>query len=137
MAPSHSKIGNTVDLIPANRRAGSPPAPREEAQMGDPAFDVGYFVAQTKMTHGLGDATVRAVEGFIQEYQENQPGIDPDLAQRAAVFEAQTYLQRIYHTYYLLALRPDFDLISEWLNECQDCLRKTQSSRPETGRRNQ
>jgi len=109
----------------------------EEARMGDPAFDVGYFVAQTKMTHGLGDATVQAVEAFIQEYQENQPGIDPDLAQRAAVFEAQTYLQRIYHTYYLLALRPDFDLISEWLNECQDCLRKTQSSRPETGRRNQ
>ncbi len=109
----------------------------EEARMGDPAFDVGYFVAQTKMTHGLGDATVQAVEAFIQEYQENQPSIDPDLAQRAAVFEAQTYLQRIYHTYYLLGLRPDFDLISKWLSECQGCLRKVQSSRLEMGRRNQ
>ncbi len=53
------------------------------------------------------------------------------------MFEAQSYLQRIYHTYYLLALRPDFDLISEWLNECQGCLRRAQSSRLETGRRNQ
>ena len=105
--------------------------------MGDPAFDIGYFAAQTKMTHGLGDATVRAVGAFIQEYQESDPSVAPDLAQRAAVFEAQTYLQRIYHTYYLLALRPDFDLISEWLNECQGCLRKAQSRRLETGRLNQ
>ena len=109
----------------------------EEARMGDPAFDVGYFTAQTKMTHGLGGSTVQAVEVFIQEYQENQPSIDPDLVHRAAVFEAQSYLQRIYYTYYLLALRPDFDLISEWLNECQGCLRRAQSSRLETGRRNQ
>ena len=106
----------------------------EEARMGDPAFDVGYFVAQTKMTHGLGDATVQAVEAFIQEYQENQPSMDPDLAQRAAVFEAQTYLQRIYHTYYLLHLRPDFDLILNWLNECEGCIRKAQSSRLEMGK---
>ncbi len=106
----------------------------EEARMGDPAFDLGYFVAQTKMTHGLGDATIQAVKAFIQEYQENQPSMDPDLAQRAAVFEAQTYLQRIYHTYYLLALRPDFDLISNWLNECEGCIRKAQSSRLETGK---
>jgi len=106
----------------------------EEARMGDPAFDVGYFTAQTKMTHGLSGSTVQAVEAFIQEYQENQLSMDPDLAQRAAVFEAQTYLQRIYHTYYLLDLRPDFDLISKWLNECQGCLRKVQSSRLETGK---
>ncbi len=109
----------------------------EEARMGDPAFDVGYFTAQTKMTHGLSGSTVQAVEAFIQEYQENQANIDADLVYRAAMFEAQTYLQRIYHTYYLLALRPDFDLISEWLNECQGCLRRAQSSRLETGRRNQ
>jgi len=109
----------------------------EEARIGDPAFDIGYFAAQTKMTHGLGDATVRAVGAFIQEYQESDPSVAPDLAQRAAVFEAQTYLQRIYHTYYLLALRPDFDLISEWLNVCQGCLRKAQSRRLETGRLNQ
>ena len=103
--------------------------------MGDPAFDIGYFTAQTKMTHGLGDTTLNTVEAFLQEYQENRPNKDQDFAQRAAVFEAQTYLQRIYHTYYLLALRPDFDLISEWLNECQGCLRRAQSSRLETGRR--
>ena len=109
----------------------------EEARMGDPAFDVGYFTAQTKMTHGLSGSTVQAVETFIQEYQENQANMEPDLVHRVAVFEAQTYLQRIYHTYYLLALRPDFDLISEWLNECQGCLRRAQSSRLETGRRNQ
>ena len=95
--------------------------------MGDPAFDIGYFTAQTKMTHGLGDTTLQAVEAFLQEYQENQPNKDQDFAQRAAVFEAQTYLQRIYHTYYLLALRPNFDLISECLNECQSCLVKARS----------
>ncbi len=107
----------------------------EESRMGDPAFDVGYFMAQTKMTHGLGDTTIRAVEAFIQEYQGNHTSVDPDLVNRASVFEAQTYLQRIYHTYYLLALRPNFDLISEWLNECKGCLRKAQSRRLETGRR--
>ena len=106
----------------------------EEARMGDPAFDMGYFTAQTKMTHGLGDTTLQAVEAFLQEYQENQPNKDQDFAQRAAVFEAQTYLQRIYHTYYLLALRPDFDLISEWLNECQSCLVKARSGYRQTGR---
>ena len=106
----------------------------EEARMGDPAFDVGYFTAQTKMTHGLGDTTLQAVEAFLQEYQENQPNKDQDFVQRAAVFEAQTYLQRIYHTYYLLALRPYFDLISEWLNECQSCLVKARSGYRQTGR---
>jgi len=106
----------------------------EETRMGDPAFDVGYFTAQTKMTHGLGDTTLQAVEAFVQEYRENMPYIEDDFAQRAAVFEAQTYLQRIYHTYYLLALRPDFDLISEWLNECQSCLLKARSGYPQTGR---
>ena len=106
----------------------------EEARMGDPAFDIGYFTAQTKMTHGFGDTTLQAVEAFLQEYQENQPNKDQDFAQRAAVFEAQTYLQRIYHTYYLLALRPDFDLISEWLNECQSCLVKARSGYRQTGR---
>src|SRR5207247_10275537 len=64
----------------------------EEARMGDPAFDVGYFLAQTKMTHGVGGAAVQAVEAFIKEYQENQPSIDWDLEKRAAVFEAKTYL---------------------------------------------
>src|SRR6266566_4726553 len=45
----------------------------EETRMGDPAFDVGYFTAQTKMTHGLGDTTLQAVEAFVQEYRENMP----------------------------------------------------------------
>jgi aminoglycoside phosphotransferase (APT) family kinase protein len=107
----------------------------EEARMGDPAFDVGYFTAQTKMTHGRGDVTVQALEAFLEEYQENQPNADRDLEKRAAIFEAQTYLQRIYHTYYLLALRPDFDLITEWLNESQGCLRRAQSDCLQTGRR--
>jgi aminoglycoside phosphotransferase (APT) family kinase protein len=107
----------------------------EEARMGDPAFDVGYFTAQTKMTHGRGDVTVQALEAFLKEYQENRPNADRDLEKRAAVFEAQTYLQRIYHTYYLLALRPDFDLITEWLNESQGCLRRAQSGCLQTGRR--
>src|SRR5207244_10729474 len=44
----------------------------EEARMGDRAFDVGYFTAHTKSTHGLSGSTGRAVETFIQEYQENQ-----------------------------------------------------------------
>src|SRR5207247_7777186 len=64
----------------------------EEARMGDPAFDVGYFTAQTKMTHGLGGSTLQAVEAFIQEYQDNQPNIDPDLVHRAAASRARTYL---------------------------------------------
>jgi len=106
----------------------------EEARMGEPAFDVGYFTAQTKMTHGLGNITLQAVEAFFQEYQENMPYIEDDFVQRAAVFEAQTYFQRIYHTYYLLALRPDFDLISEWLNECERCLGKARNSSRQTGR---
>jgi tRNA A-37 threonylcarbamoyl transferase component Bud32 len=104
----------------------------EEARMGDPAFDVGYFTAQTKMTHGLGDTTVQAVDTFFQEYEKNRSYLEADFARRAAVFEAQTYLQRIYHTYYLLALSPDFELISEWLNECRGCLRKALSGSKKT-----
>jgi aminoglycoside phosphotransferase (APT) family kinase protein len=96
----------------------------EEASMGDPAFDVGYFVAQTKMTHGTGQSIAQATGSFLQEYQKNQPSLQGDFAQSVAVFEAQTYLQRMYHTYYLLQLKPNFEQISEWLNECKKCLEK-------------
>ena len=96
----------------------------EEARMGDPAFDLGYFVAQTKMTHGTGQTIIQATESFLREYQETQPSVQGDFARTVAVFEAQTYLQRMYHTYYLLELKPNFDQISEWLRECKKCLRK-------------
>ena len=99
----------------------------EEAGMGDPAFDVGYFMAQTKMTHGRGDVIIHANETFLHEYLEHRLSTEPDFVHRVAVFEAQTYLQRIHHTYYLLALKPDFDLISEWLNEAERCLRRALS----------
>ena len=92
--------------------------------MGDPAFDLGYFVAQTKMTHGTGQTIIQATESFLREYQETQPSVQGDFARTVAVFEAQTYLQRMYHTYYLLELKPNFDQISEWLSECKKCLRK-------------
>ncbi len=99
----------------------------EEARMGDPAFDVGYFMAQVKMTHGTGPIIVRATETFFREYQESQPSTETDFGQRVATFEAQTYFQRIYHAYYLLELEPNFDLISEWLNESGKNLQKAWS----------
>jgi len=96
----------------------------EEAGMGDPAFDVGYFVAQTKMTHGRDETITRATESFLEAYMENQQSSQEDFLQRVTVFEAQTYLQRIYHTYYLLDLKPDVDKVAEWLNECRTSLQK-------------
>jgi aminoglycoside phosphotransferase (APT) family kinase protein len=102
----------------------------EEARMGDPAFDLGYFMAQTKMTHGTGQTITQATESFLQEYLENQSSVDDHFAQSVAVFEAQTYLQRIYHTYYHLDLKPNFDQISEWLNECKNCLQKASAQGP-------
>jgi aminoglycoside phosphotransferase (APT) family kinase protein len=96
----------------------------EEAGMGDPAFDLGYFVAQTKMTHGRDETITRATESFVEAYLEKQPSTPDDFLQRVNVFEAQTYLQRIYHTYYLLDLKPDVDKVAEWLNECRTSLQK-------------
>jgi aminoglycoside phosphotransferase (APT) family kinase protein len=96
----------------------------EEARMGDPAFDLGYFAAQTKMTHGTGQIVTQATESFLQEYLENQESVPEDFSQSVAVFEAQTYLQRIYHTYYLLEQKPNFEQISDWLNQCRTCLQK-------------
>ena len=102
----------------------------EEAQMGDPAFDLGYFVAQTKMTHGSWQTIAQATESFLQEYLENRPSVQDDFAQSVAVFEAQTYLQRIYHAHYLLDQKPNLDQISEWLNECKKCLQKASDQGP-------
>jgi aminoglycoside phosphotransferase (APT) family kinase protein len=98
--------------------------------MGDPASDLGYFMAQTKMTHGTGQTISQATDSFLQEYLENRPSVQADFAQSVAVFEAQTYLQRIYHAYYLLDLKPDLDEISEWLNECKKCLQKASGRGP-------
>jgi aminoglycoside phosphotransferase (APT) family kinase protein len=102
----------------------------EEARMGDPAFDVGYFVAQTKMTHGTGQVVIQATESFLQEYLENQPSVPDEFSQSIAVFEAQTYLQRIYHTYHLLEQKPNFDQISNWLSECKKSLQKASAQGP-------
>jgi aminoglycoside phosphotransferase (APT) family kinase protein len=96
----------------------------EEARMGDPAFDLGYFAAQTKMTHGTVPIVTQATELFLREYLESQQSVPEDFSQSVAVFEAQTYLQRIYHTYYLLEQKPNFDQISNWLKECKRSLQK-------------
>ncbi len=99
----------------------------EESCMGDPAFDLGYFVAQSKMSHGIRPVTLRATSVFLHEYaRASLP--DDHLLERARIHEAQTYLQRIYHTYYLLALQPNPDLISEWLNESETCLREAENT---------
>ncbi|TLY12888.1 MAG: aminoglycoside phosphotransferase family protein [Thaumarchaeota archaeon] len=63
----------------------------EMSCMGDPAFDLGYFVAQAKMTH-------------------------------EKIYEAQTYFQRIYHTYWVLKLDPQPDIASAWLSESESCI---------------
>jgi aminoglycoside phosphotransferase (APT) family kinase protein len=102
----------------------------EEARMGDPAFDLGYFVAQTKMTHGTVPIVTQATELFLQEYLESQQSVPEDFSQSVAVFEAQTYLQRIYHTYYLLEQKPNFDQISNWLKECKRSLQKASKEDP-------
>jgi aminoglycoside phosphotransferase (APT) family kinase protein len=102
----------------------------EEARMGDPAFDLGYFAAQTKMTHGTGQIVTQAIESFLQEYLESQVSVPEEFSQSVAVFEAQTYLQRIYHTYCLLEQKPDSDQVSNWLNECKSCLQKASAEGP-------
>src|SRR5260370_35109746 len=103
---------------------------RGETRMGDPGLDLGYFVAQTKMTHGTGQTITQATESFFQEYLENRSSVQDDFAQSVAVFEAQTYLQRIYHAHYLLDQKPNLDQISQWLNECKNCLQKASARGP-------
>src|SRR5262245_37277077 len=41
----------------------------EEARMGDPAFDIGYFIAQTKMSHGTLESLPEAQDVFLDEYK--------------------------------------------------------------------
>ena len=93
----------------------------DEARMGDPAFDLGYFSAQTKMTHGFKAAIDRATSRFLEDYQ-NGLCFHTDLERRAKVWEAQTYFQRIYHSFFLLGLKPDYGMVSEWLTESEMCL---------------
>ena len=94
--------------------------------MGDPAFDIGYFIAQTKMSHGTLESLPEAQDVFLDEYKRCCSQIDEDFWRRVSIFEAQTYLQRIYHTYYLLSLKPDLDLISTWLSEAKNALRRAE-----------
>ncbi len=95
----------------------------EESCMADPAFDLGYFVAQIKMSYGSKPAILEAADRFLHTYLEELPS-DGTLYQRERTFEAQTYFQRIYHTYWLLKLRPDLDLVAGWLRESRVCLEK-------------
>lgn len=92
----------------------------DECCMGDPAFDLGYFVAQTKMSHGFGPRIVQATRAFVEEYVQ-LAAPDPGLLARARLHEAQTYLQRIYHTYVLLKLRPERELVAAWLQQSERC----------------
>jgi len=95
----------------------------ERSCMGDPAFDIGYFIAQVKMSYGSGPSTVEACKAFLEKYlSESSSGRDLDMRQR--VYESETYLQRLYHTYGLLKLKPDTELASRWLTESERCLQK-------------
>ena len=99
----------------------------EESRMGDPAFDVGYFIAQMKMSYGFKPAIIGAADMFLDKYlQETDYSYDShhDLEKRERIYEAQTYFQRIYHTYWLLKLKPDINLVSRWLTESEKCLEK-------------
>jgi phosphotransferase family enzyme len=96
----------------------------EEACMGDPAYDLGYFIAQTRMTQGLRPQITRMMDAFLDEYTKLSPS-DRNLRRRVKMHEAQTYLQRIYHTYVLLHLKPDTKLVSEWLKQSERCLKDT------------
>jgi len=93
----------------------------EMSCMGDPAFDLGYFVAQAKMTHGLGLEVKAATQGFLLRYLREIGG-DSELRRRQKIYEAQTYFQRIYHTYWVLKLDPQPDIASAWLSESESCI---------------
>jgi len=86
--------------------------------MGDPAFDLGYFVAQAKMSYGLESEIREATQRFLLRYLQEVGG-NGDLGRRQKIYEAQTYFQRIYHTYWVLKLRPRPDIASTWLTESE------------------
>jgi aminoglycoside phosphotransferase (APT) family kinase protein len=94
----------------------------EESRIGDPAFDVGYFIAQMNMSYGFKRSTADAADIFLHKYEQKSCYSDSDIIRRQRIYEAQTYLQRIYHTYWLLKLEPDIDLVSKWLTESEACL---------------
>jgi thiamine kinase-like enzyme len=96
----------------------------EESRMGDPAFDLGYFIAQMKMSNGFGRSILDAADIFLHKYIQKSCCSDDDIRRRQMIYEAQTYLQRIYHTYWLLKLEPDIDLVSRWLTESEACLER-------------
>jgi len=96
----------------------------EESRMGDPAFDLGYFIAQMKMSHGFGRSILDAADIFLHKYIQKSCCSDDDIRRRQMIYESQTYLQRIYHTYWLLKLEPDMDLVSRWLTESEACLER-------------
>lgn len=96
----------------------------EESRMGDPAFDLGYFIAQMKMSHGFERSILDAADIFLHKYIKKSCCSDDDIRKRQMIYEAQTYLQRIYHTYWLLKLKPDINLVSRWLTESEACLER-------------
>jgi aminoglycoside phosphotransferase (APT) family kinase protein len=96
----------------------------EESRMGDPAFDLGYFIAQMKMSHGFGRSILDAADIFLHKYIQKSCCSDDDIRRRQMIYESQTYLQRIYHTYWLLKLEPDINLVSRWLTESEACLER-------------
>jgi hypothetical protein len=96
----------------------------EESRMGDPAFDLGYFIAQMKMSHGFGRSILDAADIFLHKYIQKSCCSDDDIRRRQMIYESQTYLQRIYHTYWLLKLKPDIDLVCRWLTESEACLER-------------
>ena len=97
----------------------------EESRLGDPAFDLGYFAAQLKMSFGSSPRISRWIDLFFRKYLEEsrllmqEPCSDDEasLERRMKIYEAQTYFQRSYHTYWLLRLQPDVELFSKWLEE--------------------
>jgi len=94
-----------------------------ESSMGDPAFDLGYFSAQLKMTFGFGPEIRRATRSFLDEYTEHSPP-DSGLEARVRIYEAQTYFQRLYHAYCLLGVMPDYQVAMRWVEESMSSLER-------------
>lgn len=97
----------------------------EECRFGDPAFDLGYFAAQLKMSFGFSSSAARWINLFVRKYLEESRLVMQNprshavasFEKRMKIYEAQTYFQRSYHTYWLLRLKPDIELFSGWLEE--------------------
>lgn len=106
----------------------------EESRFGAPAFDLGYFAAQLKMSFGFSPRIAKLLDVFVCKYLEKsrlllQPPCYYDEARmekQMKLYEAQTYLQRSYHTYWLLKLKPDTQLVARWMEETRSCLEEAE-----------